>query len=399
MTAADRFFRRLEPVAFADAENDDALFKLATALMAPRDLMELARDTPAGMDVHTRTDAFNVPDGPLPAPWAAWLGALPDVEDYGVVPGGTDYGDAIHADVVSRDCFTEMTLRSAYSEDMAVGVGLRLTSQSDTAAGYAFDLSPLTAATIWSAPTFDSLVSVPVPAGEITGVRAVAQGPEIQGWCRVDGTWTMVASVEDTAYTAAGRPGFWTQQLEGTVVPIESVSWGARTTRDYIAWGMALDPDAAPDGLLDWLATYAGTVLPPSALTTGEKRYRILQSAGRYRGTPRAVIEELQLHLTGSKTVYVGFHTPDEWHYSIATIDSETPDAAAVERAVLAQKPVGMLVDVFTTAVWSSFVLGPTLIGYRDGDGYQIGTPEYPTCQSVLDSFATCQDLLDNDPI
>lgn len=166
-----------------------------------------------------------------------------------------------------------------------------------------------------------------------------------------------------------------------------------------IPWGRVLDPDACPSELLDWLAVFAGVTLPPSALTSSEKRYRILQAAGRYRGTPRAVIEELQLVLTGTKTVYLGYHTPDEWHYSVATVAAETPDADAVERAVLAQKPVGMLVDIFTTDEWSSFVLAPTLIGYRDGDGYAIGTPDYPTCQSVLDAFATCADLEANNPI
>jgi hypothetical protein len=91
---------------------------------------------------------------------------------------------------------------------------------------------------------------------------------------------------------------------------------------------------------------FAGVEFPPSAITDAEKRYRILQAAGRYRATPRAVIEELQLVLTGTKTVYLGYHTPDQWHYAVATLDSETPDPDAVERAVLAQKPVGMLAEI-----------------------------------------------------
>lgn len=172
----------------------------------------------------------------------------------------------------------------------------------------------------------------------------------------------------------------------------------ARDSETHIAWGALLDPDVCPAELLDWLAVYAGSVLPPSALTEAEKRYRILQSAGRYRGTPRAVIEELQLHLTGTRTVYVGFHTPDEWHYSVATITSETPDADAVERAVIAQKPAGMLVDVVTTDDWSYFVLGPTLVGYRDGDGFAVGAPEYPDYASVVAAFSDYQHLEDNDP-
>lgn len=175
-------------------------------------------------------------------------------------------------------------------------------------------------------------------------------------------------------------------------------------TDTYDPWGQLLDPDTCPSELLDWLAVFAGVDLPPSALTDDEKRYRIKQAAGRYRCTPRAVVEELQLVLTGTKTVYVGFHSqaPREWNYAVATIASETPDAAAVDRAVQAQKPVGMIATAVTTDVWSWFVLGPDLVGQRavlDGvDTYVIGAAEYPLWADVEARFSTWQHLTDNDP-
>lgn len=211
------------------------------------------------------------------------------------------------------------------------------------------------------------------------------------------------ARLEPVAYADTENGGVLEALAAALTAPREVLEVAHQDDAHEHPWGALLDPDATPAVLLDWLAVFAGIELPPSALTEAEKRYRIKQAAGRYRGTPRAVVEELQLVLTGTKTVLLGFHAPDEWHYIVGTIDTETPDPAAVIRAVSAQKPVGMIVETVMTGDWSSFVLAPDLVAHRetiDGvDTYVIGTPEYPTCQSVLDAFATCQDLLDNNPI
>lgn len=176
----------------------------------------------------------------------------------------------------------------------------------------------------------------------------------------------------------------------------------ARADATHSAWGKAMDPDVAPAVLLPWLAQFAGVQLLPGD-TEEQQRYRIKQAAGFYQGTPRALVEELQLFLTGTRTVLLGFHTPDQWHYLVGVITSEAPSSLAVSQAIGRQNPAGMRWDEVFTSDWSSFVLAPDLIAHReivDGeDSYVIGIPEYPTCQSVLDSFATCQDLLDNNPI
>jgi hypothetical protein len=183
------------------------------------------------------------------------------------------------------------------------------------------------------------------------------------------------------------------------MAPIE-IGEVARDTDTLVAWESLFDPDECPTELLDWLAIYNGVVLPALALTAAEKRYRIKQAAGRYRGTPRATAEEIQLVLTGTKTVLFSYRIDgDQWRYAIATIDAETPDEAAVERAVIAQKPAGMLVTRLLTSDWSWMVLAPTLVAERDDDdNYTLGTPAYPTWQSVLDAFSDWQHLLDNDP-
>lgn len=175
----------------------------------------------------------------------------------------------------------------------------------------------------------------------------------------------------------------------------------ARESDTHAPWGKALDPDYAPSALLRWLALFPGVTLQPGD-TDGEQRYRIKQAAGLYKSTPRAVIEELQLVLTGTRTVLLGWHAPDQWHYLVATLAAETPDPAAVARAVEAQEPAGMVAAAVMTDDWSWFVLAPSLIAHReivDGqDSYVIAAPEYPTWQSVLDAFATWQDLIDNTP-
>lgn len=166
-------------------------------------------------------------------------------------------------------------------------------------------------------------------------------------------------------------------------------------------WGKAVDPDEAPASLLRWLKLFPGVTFQPGD-TESVQRYRIKQAAGDYQATPRAIIEELQLILSGTKTVYLGFHAPDQWHYLVGVITSEAPSGSAVAAAVERQEPAGMNgFDVYLSG-WTWFTLAPDLVAHRetiDGeDSYVVDAPEYPTWQSVVDHFSTWQHLVDNDP-
>jgi phage tail P2-like protein len=119
----------------------------------------------------------------------------------------------------------------------------------------------------------------------------------------------LYARLEPIAYDDDGTLQDLTTAL---MAPVE-IAEIARDTDTLVAWEALWDPDECPAELLDWLAIANGVILPPSALTTAEKRYRIKQAAGRYRGTPRALVEEIQLVLTGTKTVYMAFKTADRW--------------------------------------------------------------------------------------
>lgn len=188
--------------------------------------------------------------------------------------------------------------------------------------------------------------------------------------------------------TAIMRPGEFFETL-------------SQQTDAHGPWAIIFDPYEAPASILSWLQQIPGIRRVP-ADTEAQQRARIAAAAGYYRCTPRAAVEELQLVLAGTKTVLIGLHVPDEWHYMIGTLATETPDAAAVERAVVAQKPVGMIVEIVTTATWTWFVLAPTLIGTRttvDGvDTYAIGIPAYPTWQDVIDHFTTWTDVINDTP-
>jgi phage tail P2-like protein len=161
-----------------------------------------------------------------------------------------------------------------------------------------------------------------------------------------------------------------------------------------VAWEALWDPDACPAELLDWLAVANGVILPPSALTADEKRYRIKQAAGRYRGTPRALVEEIQLVLTGDKTVLLGYQNGDEWHYAVGTIAAETPDENAVDAAIARQNPAFMIPERILTSDWTWLVLAPTLIAVSVDGVYTISTPTYPTWTSVTSAFTDWTDLV-----
>lgn len=201
------------------------------------------------------------------------------------------------------------------------------------------------------------------------------------------------ARLEPLAYADAENGDALANLTAALMAPVE-IGEIARDSDLNIAWGALRDPDTCPAALLDWLAVDQGIVFPPSALTEADKRYRIKQAAGRYRGTPRALVEEVQLALTGTKTVLLGYQNGDEWHYLVGTIDAETPDEDAVERAIEAQNPAFMLWDRVLTSDWSWFVLAPTIIAERVGDEYTIGSPDYPTWTSVGVSFTDWTDLV-----
>lgn len=136
---------------------------------------------------------------------------------------------------------------------------------------------------------------------------------------------------------------------ETLAAPQQIVEDLARDSDTQLAWQAALDPDTCPAIMLPWLAQFAGVTLQPGDDEAGQ-RARITQAAGFYRGTNRAIRENVQATLTGSKGVTILERVSgNRWATTIVTRASETPDPAATTRAALSQKPTGFIFTVVTS--------------------------------------------------
>lgn len=120
-----------------------------------------------------------------------------------------------------------------------------------------------------------------------------------------------------------------------------------RDTDDGVGWSGLFDVDRCPEQHLPYLAQINGTRLPPG-LSEQEKRDWIKDAAGQKRGTVGAIKAAAQPYLTGTKTVFLEERQGGAYKLSVATFVSETTDADAVERAIRAQKPAGIVLTYST---------------------------------------------------
>lgn len=138
-----------------------------------------------------------------------------------------------------------------------------------------------------------------------------------------------------------------------------------RDSDDGPGWSNVLDVDRAPSGWLAWLAQFDGTRLE-AGLDDDSQRARIKSTDGFKRGTPGAIVGAAQQYLTGTKTVFLIERHGSPWRLTVATMAGETPDPSAVERAVLAQKPVGIVLSVTIVAGGDFNTLRDTHTDFND---------------------------------
>ena len=139
--------------------------------------------------------------------------------------------------------------------------------------------------------------------------------------------------------------------------------------------GPLVDVDQCPDWALGWLAQLVGVALPPGA-TIEQSRALIRDVAGWKRGSRDALRAAAGAFLTGNKTVYFrerDASSPDPpYTLEVVTRIGETPDPAAVEAALLRQKPGGIVLNYRTVEGWDYQELetsGPELYSAVD-DSY-----------------------------
>lgn len=153
----------------------------------------------------------------------------------------------------------------------------------------------------------------------------------------------------------------------------------SRDVGDVPGWGLLFDPDLTPEKFLQWLGQYVGVEVPEN-LSVPNQRSRIKRKRGFQRGSPTAIKEDVAEVLTGGKTVFLTERHGSAYRITVATRTSETPDAAVVQKAALAQKPAG-IVMLF------SLVPGGTYIDLRD---------THSDYTDVRTQFATYTDARDN---
>jgi uncharacterized iron-regulated membrane protein len=120
-----------------------------------------------------------------------------------------------------------------------------------------------------------------------------------------------------------------------------------RDSEDGPGWSMLLDLDRTLDEALPWLGQFAG-VRVISGSTPDQMRQRIRSTDGFRRGTAAAMRGAAQATLTGAQTVLFHERDGDPYFLSVETYADQTPDPAATEAALLAQKPGGIVLTYRT---------------------------------------------------
>jgi hypothetical protein len=112
-----------------------------------------------------------------------------------------------------------------------------------------------------------------------------------------------------------------------------------------------LSVELCPDWALPWLAQLVGVRIP-AGLSPDDARSLIADVAGFSRGTPAALRGAAELTLTGDKMVWFRERDGSAYRLEVVTRVSETPDPVQTERALLAQKPGGIVLSYRTVAGW-----------------------------------------------
>jgi hypothetical protein len=139
---------------------------------------------------------------------------------------------------------------------------------------------------------------------------------------------------------------------EGMMRPFEDIALLVDAEDGTSPWVPLFDVDLCPDWALPWLAQVVGVRLP-AAVTGDQAREYIKTLSFEQIGKPETIRKVVQSQLTGDKTVYFRERDGgDAYALEIVTITSETPDAAAISRAILAAVPSGIIVRYRTVLGW-----------------------------------------------
>lgn len=132
----------------------------------------------------------------------------------------------------------------------------------------------------------------------------------------------------------------------------QAVEEVARDTSEGPGWSAVVDLTRSPTAWLGWLAQFVGVTIP-GELTDAQARAWIASTDGFRRGTVAALRGALAPTLTGTKAVYFRERYPnDPYGLQVITRVAETPNPAASEAALLAQKPGGIVLTYRVIEAW-----------------------------------------------
>ncbi|HEX3454197.1 MAG TPA: phage tail protein [Gaiellaceae bacterium] len=168
----------------------------------------------------------------------------------------------------------------------------------------------------------------------------------------------------------------------------QSVEDWVRDTPAGPGFSLLLDVDRCPPEALGWLAQFVGVRLR-SGDSDADNRHRIVSTDGFRRGTYAAIQGAAYATLVGSKSVFIWERdhdpadTPDYAYYlTVSTYADQTPDQAATERAILAQKPAGLVLTYIV----------------QDGQTYSQVKSRFATYADVSAAYATYAAMAHDEP-
>lgn len=133
----------------------------------------------------------------------------------------------------------------------------------------------------------------------------------------------------------------------------------------------AQDADDCPATFLPFVGQFVGVEMLPG-LTEAQQRLRIRETDGFKRGTPEAIRGAARQFLVGPSgagddaTVFLNERQGGAYKLGVSTLVSETPDPGAVLRALLEQKPAGILLTYTAIAGGDYATLKGTHTDYAD---------------------------------
>lgn len=160
-------------------------------------------------------------------------------------------------------------------------------------------------------------------------------------------------------YDAVGPVAVW-DELSGWAlahycaalgVMFQSVQDVARDTPEGPGWSAVVDLERCPDAWLPWLAQFVGVTVA-TGWTPAQMRARIAGTDGFKRGSPDALEAALGATLTGSRVVMFRERNGSAYRLEVVTKTAETPDPALSLRALLEQKPAGIVLAFRQVTAW-----------------------------------------------